>query len=96
MQKCSYLTLHTSFAVSRCITTEKRSEQQLRGDLKDWLFVAKQPISAPPLSLPATGKGKRPALTTNYHNKRLAMMALFAVRDIKSSDFSSTYRHLLS
>ena len=94
--ECSNLTLHTSFAVYRCISTEKRNEQQLRGDLKDWLSVAKQPINIPPSSLPATGKGRRPALTTNYHNKRLAMMALFAVRDVKVSDFSSTYRHLLS
>jgi hypothetical protein len=85
-----------SLPYCRCISTEKRNEQQLRGDLKDWLLVAKQPISAPSSSFPATGKGRRPSLTTNYHNKRLAMMALFAVRDLKASDFSSTYRHLLS
>lgn len=33
---------------------------------------------------------------TNFQNKRLALMALHAVRDLKTSDFGSVYRAALS
>eukprot|EP00981_Chlorochromonas_danica_P001990 scaffold409_cov167-Ochromonas_danica.AAC.22 len=65
-----------------------RPEAQLRQDLTSWLqTLTPKEGAAPPSSLSK--------LQENVQNRRFAMVALNVAKEIKTSDFASTYRHIL-
>ena len=67
----------------------------MRSDLTEWLRLVGD-SSASSSSSRSSGSSKSSTTTNvNVQNKRLALMALHAVRDLDKSEFAREYRSLL-
>lgn len=76
-----------AYCMCRGIGTN-RPEAQLRQDLTTWL----QTLTPKEGAVPPSSLSK---LQENVQNRRFAMVALNVAKEVKTSDFASTYRHIL-
>lgn len=63
----------------------------MRADLQQWLTLAYEPLNDVSNSVGNSVTNSR----TNFQNQRLVLLALQAVKNLKTSDYARTYRALL-
>ena len=93
---CSY----DNHWIVRFISVEKKSCRAMRCDLTEWLRLVGDPPSSSASGSGSSGSSSSSSTVQRYssvnvQNKRLALMALHAARDLGNSDFAREYRVLL-